>query len=381
MPECGSLVHAVPFGTGGAEMLKVGIVGAGDVFDHHRRGWSGLEGFELAGVFDTDAQVMEHRASVAGLRTYPEVAELVAACDVVDVCTPPDSHASIALEAIEAGCHLLIEKPVTLRLHEWEEVAGFARDRGVKVGALHNQKFFEVNQRARRWLQEGRIGQLIRVHDEYMVTPEKEWMLGQRGHWSHSLPGGRWLETLPHNLYLLHHLAGPHELSSVEVRPSAGATSGTGAGEVVLTLAGERSLATIHFSANCALDRRGMTLLGEEGVIEVVPPGRVATCSRMASSTLKKALGLPFLDAASKLVQMVPDRIRFLTDRLGRGAHGRNIHAFARHLTANAHNPTPWDEIAYTIRVAEEVGEQIELRLEGLRPKEGGSSPVQPGKG
>jgi predicted dehydrogenase/nucleoside-diphosphate-sugar epimerase len=130
--------------------LRVGLIGAGKMGMHHLKAIKALPHATVVGVADPAAS----REALDAL--LPAEAEIVATAaellnrikpDVVHIVTPPGSHASLAKLAIEAGCHVYLEKPFTPTSGEAEEILALAAARGVKVCAGH-QVLFEAPARA-----------------------------------------------------------------------------------------------------------------------------------------------------------------------------------------------------------------------------------------
>jgi predicted dehydrogenase len=124
--------------------LRVGVAGAGYLGQHHVRIYSGLDGCELAGIYE----VNEARAAeVAGLYKCPRFSsleELGRECDAVSVAVPTDRHCEVALPLLAAGCHLLIEKPLCTSLEEAEKILAAANESGSIVQVGHIEHFNPV---------------------------------------------------------------------------------------------------------------------------------------------------------------------------------------------------------------------------------------------
>ena len=102
----------------------VGIVGCGLISEAHIKAWKKTPGFAVRGVIDTNTEQARKRAGEYQIETvYDRLDQLIAECDVVDVCTPPQSHAAIALQAVAGGRHLVMEKPVVTDVADWEKLA------------------------------------------------------------------------------------------------------------------------------------------------------------------------------------------------------------------------------------------------------------------
>src|SRR5688572_25863357 len=93
---------------------RVALVGAGYVSTHHIRALQTLPHVRIVGIADTAfdrADALARRFGIAGV--YANLADMRAARpDVVHVLTPPSSHARLAIEALEMGCDVFVEKPM-----------------------------------------------------------------------------------------------------------------------------------------------------------------------------------------------------------------------------------------------------------------------------
>jgi predicted dehydrogenase len=344
--------------------LKVGIVGCGDIFPDHVKGWTALSNYQVHTVFDIDPVALEKAAANPAVKgTASSLEELIDRCDVVDICTPPFNHTEVALAAIRKRRDLLIEKPVVLTRFKWEQLVDAAREAGTKICAMFNQKFLPQAMLARRWIDEGRIGQVIRVRTEQYDNPRHDRMLGEPHHWSHRLPGGRWLETLPHDVYLIRFFAGEVELTSAAVLFGTRAGQEIRPSEILITLKGSDCLAEVHYSSTCERRQRNIVITGTRGSIEI-RSGLVATLSTLTASRLKNEVGMPFVEAMETLVQLIPDRVRWWSNRLKRiPPHSRLIAETARYFDGGAPAPTSWEEIGNVVECCEAAGREIELQM------------------
>jgi len=95
--------------------MRVGIVGARHAAGFHFENYRRVYGVPLrvVGVYSVTPQSREAFARERGISACASFEELCDACDVIDVCTPPASHAALAIEALERGKHVIVEKPFT----------------------------------------------------------------------------------------------------------------------------------------------------------------------------------------------------------------------------------------------------------------------------
>ncbi|MEM7049134.1 MAG: Gfo/Idh/MocA family oxidoreductase [Acidobacteriota bacterium] len=351
------------------DILKVGLIGAGHISETHLKAWHRSQGCQVTDIFDLNREMAEERARRFRIeRVHDRLEDLLDKVQVVDICTPPSTHGDLLRQAAERGLHILIEKPMVIWASEWEELAPlFARSPG-KLAVLHNLKYARSVQNAKKWVDQGRIGRILRLTRRFLTHPESDRMLVGDRHWSHRLPGGRWFETLPHELYLIHSFLGPLGLAHVDALQTAAAPPGAPADEVQLTFTGRDAIATVHYSASCRLNHRSMTLYGEKGIIDIDLLGDSVKVLSHGDAQWRRAAGGTLLDAGSELVQSVPDRMAYFGERLqGASPHFKLIQDFAGYLHDRNPSPTPMDEVEYVVRHCEEVGRAIDARLESLR--------------
>jgi UDP-N-acetylglucosamine 3-dehydrogenase len=145
--------------------LGVGIVGLGEIGQIHLQGFLRADGARVAAVTDLDAELAASTAAAAGAVAHPDLEALLAdaAVDVVSVCLPHRLHKPVALAAIAAGKHVLLEKPLALTVEECDEIIAAAEAAGVKVGVQHNQLYYPAHVRARELLAAGDLGDPVHL--------------------------------------------------------------------------------------------------------------------------------------------------------------------------------------------------------------------------
>jgi predicted dehydrogenase len=184
----------------------VGLIGLGEIGQVHAAAIRRSGAARLVAVADT---VPELRApfEAQGIRGYRDAVELIAdvAVGTVSVCLPHYLHFPVALAAIRAGKHVLVEKPLTTSVAEGEQLVDAAAAAGVALGVSHNQLFYTAHVEAKRLIDTGAIGQPVFIRLRLGAGPL--W-----GGWRDSpdLAGGGLLaDAGVHRLYLARHLFGP----------------------------------------------------------------------------------------------------------------------------------------------------------------------------
>lgn len=147
-------------------MIRAGIVGLGFMGRRYAETLGQIIGVEVTAIADTRTDLLGDAATQLGARGFSDAAELVRSdeVDAVFLCTPEDAHAEIAVAALEAGKHLLIEKPVTHDLATAAAVIDAADDSGTTVMVGHILRFEARWATAARLIEEGRIGAVTSIH-------------------------------------------------------------------------------------------------------------------------------------------------------------------------------------------------------------------------
>jgi predicted dehydrogenase len=155
--------------------IRTAVVGTGFAASSHLDALSRVGGVEVAGVLGSTPERTRRAAGRLGVdRSYRSLDELVTdrAVDVVHVCTPNDTHLSITSTALEAGKHVVSEKPLGLDLKEAIELASRAERSDVVTAACFNYRHFPLIQELRERLSaDGRRAHLI--HGSYL----QDWLL------------------------------------------------------------------------------------------------------------------------------------------------------------------------------------------------------------
>jgi len=184
--------------------LKVAVVGCGFVAQkRHIPAFLRLKNISLCAVCDLNqkfAKEVSNRFRIANV--YTDLSKMLSKelPDVVDVCTPPEAHASVAIEAMKKGCHVLLEKPMALDLSDCDKMIQVSRKYGVKLSIVHNQRFYPPFLKAQELVERGDIGELVGMRI-LSLTRRVEY-IAHKDHWVHKLPGGVIGETGPHAVYL-----------------------------------------------------------------------------------------------------------------------------------------------------------------------------------
>jgi predicted dehydrogenase len=204
------------------ETVRLGLVGLGNMGRAHRHNIvSGrVQGLELAAVCDRPEFLPEKREGEA---QFSDVSDMIAsgAIDAIHICTPHFSHAPIGVEALEAGLHVMVEKPLAVHVADCQRlVDAYEKRGGAKSGqvfaAMFNQRTNPAFKKLKELLDSGEAGEVRRVIWQVTDWFRTEFYYasgGWRATWKGE-GGGVLLNQCPHNLDLFWWLFGlPDEVT------------------------------------------------------------------------------------------------------------------------------------------------------------------------
>jgi len=122
-------------------MTRIGVVGTGYLGRLHARILTEIPGLEMAGFVEPNDDIANEVSSSLNLKRFATVEELSAAVDCAVVATPTTSHFEVASKLLEAGCDVMIEKPITATLEEAQKLIDLARSRGRLIQVGHVERY------------------------------------------------------------------------------------------------------------------------------------------------------------------------------------------------------------------------------------------------
>ncbi len=272
--------------------MRTALIGCGKVGRLHASALTSLPESDFVAVCDANVTRAETFAAEYHVAPYTNVNAMIRECgvQVVCICTPHPLHAAAAIQAMDAGAHVLIEKPMAASLRDCDAMLSSAARNGVQIGVVSQRRFFEPVRRMKAAIDAGKIGTpalgtvlMLSWRDEAYYASDP-W----RGKWE-TEGGGVLINQAPHHLDLLRWFMGPIEEISgswtninhpyIEVEDTVAATvrfwTG-GLGSIVVSLSqnpGLYSKVHIHGSSGASVGVQtdgGATFVA--GVSEVVEP-------------------------------------------------------------------------------------------------------------
>jgi predicted dehydrogenase len=247
--------------------MRAALIGAGQIARQHLACLQNLPGVELDAVCDLSPARAEAAAERHGIRSwFTDHRAMLDAVrpDVVHITTPPTAHFAPAMDALNAGAHVIVEKPATPTLVELETLVRRAECAGRSFIEDYNYLFNAAPQEILRRFQSGEFGAV--VHVEVLICLD---LSGPDGfadpnapHPALGLAGGAIADFLPHLASLAHLFVGPH-LSAKTVWTKRKA-SPLPFDEFRAVVEAERGTASLGFSAGAQPDAFWLRVYGEK---------------------------------------------------------------------------------------------------------------------
>jgi predicted dehydrogenase len=235
--------------------LKAAVIGAGAFGRHHAAKYQQLAqetgSVELFAIADPSPDIRRAAFATHGVLAVADWRELLGKVDLVSICSPAITHATIVRAFLNAGAHVLVEKPIATSIEEAGSLVALARQTGLVLTVGHQERFVFA-----------RTGLL----DQAEIPLEIQcW---RKGPWT-----GRGddvsaiLDLMIHDLDLVHALV-PGEITAVEARGRV--QYGPHADEVAATLHfGQGTVARLETSRIANVRRRGMRAVYADGMVEI----------------------------------------------------------------------------------------------------------------
>jgi predicted dehydrogenase len=215
----------------GLKAVKVGVIGCGFIAQsRHLPALLKCQNVEMPAVCDKNKELAENVATKFKIGHYhTSVAEMLQKehLNMVDICTATPSHASLAIQAMEAGCHVLTEKPIASSVTEADAMIRTAERMKVKLCVSHDMLFTLTISRMKRIVERRELGEIVRMEIKH-YRPKNDPLFRNKDHWMHRVPGGMVIgDDLIHPLYISRAFLGdiepvaafPRKISDVEHVP------------------------------------------------------------------------------------------------------------------------------------------------------------------
>ncbi|WP_442598944.1 Gfo/Idh/MocA family protein [Neobacillus sp. D3-1R] len=166
--------------------IRVGIIGCGSIATHrHLPEYARNEHVEIVAVCDIVESRVNEVAAKYQAKAYIDFNDLIADSnvDAVSVCTPNYLHAPVSIAALNAGKHVLCEKPMATSREEAEKMIVAANKNGKKLMIAHNQRFVPSHQKARQLIANGEMGKIYSFRTAFGHGGPEGWSADGKDSW------------------------------------------------------------------------------------------------------------------------------------------------------------------------------------------------------
>jgi len=252
-------------------MLRAAIVGCGLIAqEKHIPAFSKCgKKVKIAALCDVDEALLKNVSRRFNVRkTYTKFDEMLDSeqLDLIDICTPPQTHAEMAVKALNKNIHVLVEKPMALSPSECDAMIEASTKNGRKLCIIHNQIAKKGFQKVKSLIAGGKIGDFVGMNI-FFSTPV-DFMTSQKDHWVHKLPAGALDETGPHAVYLSLAFLKNVNKAQVVARKQLAEYPWSKFEDYRINLIGENGISSIALIYSSNQQFSEVVILGTEGVIK-----------------------------------------------------------------------------------------------------------------
>jgi predicted dehydrogenase/nucleoside-diphosphate-sugar epimerase len=340
--------------------FRVGLVGAGYISEFHASAVQRVPNARLVGVTDfvsSRAAALAARFSVPNV--FPSMEAMIAdGVDVVHILTPPDTHAQLAITALNMGCHALVEKPLAMNTDQVDCINATAAAARKSVCVNHSLLYDRFVSKALRLVHSGAIGTPLSF--DYFRSSEYPPYKGGPLPIHYQNGGYPFLDQGIHALYLAESFLGAIE-DVTTYRGAYGGDPNLLFDEWRVAAQCQRGTANIQISWNVRPLQNWFVVQGTEGVLRANLFAMWVTHNRQLPLPKAPARALQALSEGLSICAQVPANIaRFATKRIVQydGLHSL-VAAFYRALQTGAAMPVPASQarsaVYWTNRVSQEA--------------------------
>ena len=151
--------------------IKVGLFGAGDIADLHASGIKNCSSAQLVGLFDIDNQKAHQKSDNYNCLSYDSAESMLKdpLIDAIFVLTPLEEHFNCAINALNSGKHVLLEKPVSSSVDEIQQIREAADKAGKLCVPVHNYLYEDSILRTKELIDSGKLGDVVTIYILYNI--------------------------------------------------------------------------------------------------------------------------------------------------------------------------------------------------------------------
>jgi len=166
--------------------LKIGVIGCGSIARRrHLDEYEANSKVEIIAVCDIVSERADEMATKYHAKAFVDYKELLAMddLDAISVCLPNYLHATVSIDALNAGCHVLCEKPMAISKEEADSMIKAAEKNDRKLMIAHNQRFVSSHQKAKQLIDNGELGKIYSFRTTFGHPGPEKWSIDGRESW------------------------------------------------------------------------------------------------------------------------------------------------------------------------------------------------------
>ena len=345
--------------------LKIGLIGAGGIVRgaHLKPGWLAVPGAEVVAVCDIHEPTARKLAEDFNIpKVVTDFRDLVAMkeIDAVDICTPNKFHTPAVLAALEAGKHVLCEKPLAVSVEEILHVRTAQKKSGKLLMTAQHHRFSEASVAIKAWVDSGALGE---VYHTRVNATRRNWLPISSGFIDPNLSGGGpcmdiGVHALDTALWLMDFPTPTRVSGRAHTNFAKGFDIPGGWGEWDRTLFGVEDFASgyVHFSNGSTMVLEASWLQHQDKEqLNATLQGKKASI-RWPEGTFHSVVNRALVDG-----QILPASGR-------KPAHTEEIIAFAEAIRSGQPSPVPVDQTLIVIAILESIMKSSQINQEVVLP-------------
>ena len=347
-------------------MYKVAIIGAGFISaKRHLPAWLRLRrNLSVVAVCDLNRAQAEAVSRKFGVpAAYDDIQQMLETerPDFVDVCTPPGTHADIALAALQADSHVLIEKPMAMNVEDCERIIQAERESKGQVTVAHTELCHPSVIEACRRIKRGDIGDFTGMRIFYS-TPVTL-MTADSGHFANRLPGGTIGETSPHVVYLSEAFIGPVRGVWTRGQKILPEYPWSPFEDYRLELMGDHTASSVVLTYTSQHSAFLLELWGTEGILKIDMQSKVLVNYDRVNQSPRGIGVSAFKEATQIATGAFTNGVSYLAGRF-RNIHDRLIREFFKRSVNGLPPAVTSEDGLETVRVMNLIGKQLQSQVE-----------------
>ena len=253
-------------------MYKIGIVGCGRIAERHANHIPKIG--VLKAAHDIQKKSLESFSDKYGAKGYDRLVEMLERekgnVDVISICSPNSFHAEQAIAALNAGYHVLCEKPMALRSRDCGEMIKAAEQANRRLFIVKQNRFNPPVRQVKEWLDQGRLGRILSCQVSCFWNRNRDYYQGWKG--TRTMDGGSLYTLFSHFIDLLYWMLGDVEevQAATDNLAHAGIMEIEDTGAVILKFA-QGCIGTLHYTTNAYEGNMegSLILFGEKGTVKI----------------------------------------------------------------------------------------------------------------